>query len=272
MGNYRQTRRGRDGVQMSEHPIEYWRIQYLIHAKKISFQRHVRTTQEIVVSFLSRHPDSYVSWSGGKDSTVLVHLCKMISPDIPIMSEKDDMDFPEEIPYLRMMQKRYELNLEIISPEISLWDAIGKFTITEDVHSRGAEFSETFFYKIVENYRRSHGFSGVLLGLRKEESRGRLLNRCSRGLSYERSGGEWVCQPLADWSAADIFGYLFSYEIPILPVYFKTKFVTSPEEIRKSWVLPSARASKGQAVWLNYYYPEIFNRLAATNPEIRRYL
>jgi hypothetical protein len=65
---------------------------------------------------------------------------------------------------------------------------------------------------------------------------------------------------------------LFSEDLPILNVYFQTKFVDSPEDIRKSWILPSAQASSGQALWLKYYYPEIFQKLCLKNPQLKSYV
>jgi 3'-phosphoadenosine 5'-phosphosulfate sulfotransferase (PAPS reductase)/FAD synthetase len=94
----------------------------------------------------------------------------------------------------------------------------------------------------------------------------------NRHIYYNKDWKQVVCQPLADWSAKDIFAYLFSNEVPILDVYFKTKFIGSPEKIRKSWILPSHQTSQGQAVWLKYYYPEIFRLLCMVNPKLRSFV
>ena len=251
--------------------IEKWRRFYVQFADLAVHKDRVARSRAVTERFLSDHPKSYVGWSAGKDSTAMLHLVWMLCPGIRVMTEKDDMDFPEELCYVRMMLKKYNLNLDVISPDISLWDVVKEYDITEDIHSRGTDFSERYFYGLIAAYKRTHSMEGVFLGLRAEESKGRRANRKTRGLTYQKNDGEWICQPIVDWSGKDVFAYLFSHNVPILPVYFKTKFVKCPEDIRKSWILPSAQTSQGGALWLKYYYPEIFARLARIKPELREY-
>jgi len=196
-------------------------------------------------------------------------LAWSIDPSVQIVSEKDDMDFPNEIVFMENLRERYNLNLDIITPSVSLWSEVKNFDITEDLHSKGTDFSDTYFYDLLKEYQAKNNIKGVMLGLRAEESNGRSWNAKKNGvIYYNRSWKHIVCQPLAWWSTADVFAYLFSNDIPILDVYFKNEYA-EPEQIRKSWILPSARANKGQAVWLKHYYPELFYRLAAIQPSIR---
>lgn len=244
---------------------------YRLNATLDVYKRRLERAKGVINDALSLGIRWYIAWSGGKDSTVLAHLVNSICPNIEIWSEKDDCDFPEEMGYIKSVAERYNFNLKIVTPAVSLWDEIekGGIDICEDLHSRGTELSDTYFYSEVA--KQEALFDGVFLGLRMEESRGRKWNFKKRGHIYQRSNKKWTCIPLAQWTATDIFSYLVINEIPILDIYYKTKFVNAPEEIRKAWYLPSARANKGFCVWLKYYYPELYNKLMNKFSEVKSY-
>lgn len=258
---------------MEEHGIDYWRELYQTHANTTAFKKRVEKTKVIIDDYISLGVKCYGSISGGKDSTVLMHLVNVVSPYTPFVSEKDDMDFPGELEYMHLLQEKYNLTLDILTPPVMLWDVIMKHDFTEDIHSKGANFSDEYFYGLLRNHQQENNYKGVFLGLRATESKGRLWNvKTNSYIYYNQDWKQLVCQPLAEWSAKDVFAYLFSNDIPILDVYFKTNFVKSPEEIRKSWILPSAQTSQGAALWLKYYYPDIFRKLCIINPKLRSYV
>jgi 3'-phosphoadenosine 5'-phosphosulfate sulfotransferase (PAPS reductase)/FAD synthetase len=253
--------------------LEKWKQQYLLHSLTSDFKKNLKRGEEVVKDFLDLGLNQYCSISGGKDSTVMMHLVWSISPKNKFVSEKDDMDFPEELPYMEELRVKYNLDLDIITPPVKLWDIVMNHDITEDIHSSGTAWSDTYFYDLLRAYQEINKIKGVFLGLRAGESKGRLMNFKGKGhIYYNQTWKQVVCQPLALWTAKDVFAYLFTNDVPILPVYFKTKFVNSPEDIRKSWILPSHQASQGQAVWLQCYYPDIFNKLSITNPKLRNYV
>jgi len=248
---------------------DYYRDMYLFHAQTKAFQKRVAQSNAIIEQFLALGVKSTVNISGGKDSTAMMHMVWQLCPNIQCVSEKDDMDFPEELPYMHLLREKYQLNLDIITPSVSLWSQIQNFDVTEDLHSKGTDFSDTYFYALLKEYQAQNNIKGVFLGLRAEESNGRAWNAKKNGhIYYNQTWQHMVCQPLAWWTTADVFAYLFSNDIPILDVYFKNQYA-EPEQIRKAWILPSSRAAQGQAVWLKHYYPDIFNKLAAKQASIR---
>lgn len=257
----------------TEKPISYWREVYLLHASTTSFKKKVEKAKDITKRFLDLGVKGYGSISGGKDSTAMMHLIHSLEPTYPFMSQKDDMDFPEEMEYMKLLEEKYNLNLTIISPKQDIWEIAKNTDFTEDIHSKGTSFSDDLFYNLLKEFQVENSYKGVFLGLRTEESKGRKINFAAKShIYYNQDYSQLVCQPLALWTAKDVFAYLFSNDIPILDVYFKTRFVKSPENIRKSWVLPSAQSQSGQVQWLKHYYPSIYNRLAAINPRMRLYV
>jgi len=257
----------------TERPLEYWRELYLLHANTKAFKKKVQTAKERIAEFLeigAKNPR--VMWSCGKDSTAMMHLINE-DFDVAAISEKDDMDFPDELQYLHTLVDKYNWSVEVVSPDVKLWDIIHQFDFTDDIHSNNTKFSADFFYSLLKKEKEKQGCKAVFLGLRAQESKGRRINAVTqRHIYYNLSWKELICQPIWDWSGKDVFAYLFDREVPIMDVYFKTKFVDSPEDIRKSWILPSAKTSRGQAMWLKYYYPDLFNKLASINPKMKAYV
>lgn len=256
-----------------ERPVEYWREMYLLHSESMVFKKRVHIALEKISEFLSIGAKSYVSLSGGKDSTALAHLVSRVNDKIWLVSQKDDFDFPGEKEHVHEIAIRCGSPIHIIEPDFSMWDLAKEIDFTEDVHSQNTEFSKVSFYDPLKKFQESNNYKGVFLGLRAEESKGREWNVKAKGQIYYNAGWEQlVYQPLAHWTGQDVMAYLFKYDLPILPVYFQTKFVGSPEKVRKSWVIPSGQSSSGQALWLKHYYPEIFAKLSMINPKMRAYV
>jgi len=255
-----------------------WKRTCLRWSESKAHKRRVLKAANAIYHMHQDHPDAYVAWSAGKDSTALAHLAlAKCGVDTHAMSVKDDLDYPGERTYLRRLSAQWGIDLEIIEPDFSLqqWiaDHANEIETAGDFHSRASEFSDRAFYKLIDRYRDSLGRPGVYLGLRADESGGRLDNRIKRGLQYTKRDGEPVCQPIADWEDRDVYAYLFSHDIPLLPVYRCVRLHDHPADVRKSWWIPhgGSKADFEGATWLKAYWPTLYQRLCDILPEATTY-
>ena len=63
----------------------------------------------------------YVSFSGGKDSTVLAHLVREVCPDVPLVFSNTGLEYPEIQAFAR------KLGAEFIRPKLSFSEVISRY-------------------------------------------------------------------------------------------------------------------------------------------------
>jgi 3'-phosphoadenosine 5'-phosphosulfate sulfotransferase (PAPS reductase)/FAD synthetase len=248
-----------------------WIEAALTHSRTLAFKRHVDSARAVLIDVLNRTPDCAVSWSGGKDSTVLTHLaCVDLGARVRVYSEKDDLDYPGEEEYVTRLAREWELDLEILRPEISPADYLranaAQIGVGGEIHARSAGLSKACFYGVMEAADARHDCS--ILGLRTEESGIRKNLRMRRGRYYQLANDKWRALPIADWSAIDVYAYAASRAIELLPVYRCIAFAhrDRPWTIRKSWWVPGSHAAHGGAAWLRRYYPSLYRQLCEWIP------
>jgi len=252
---------------------DMWMRTARIHARTLGYLRRLNTARRVASEEIERAELPVVMWSGGKDSTVLVHLVRVgLGLDIEAISEKDDLDYPGEREYVEGLAAAWSLRLTIVEPEVSPASYLAAHGAEQeawaDVHSRRAGLSKACFYGVLEAATAPH--DTILLGLRKHESRHRMRNRTSRGLAYTKRDGKRIVQPLGDWSGLDVMAYMATHGIEPLPVYRCVAFMHADEpwRVRKSWWVPGSSGAKGGVAWLARYYPSLYRRLREWMPGV----
>ena len=72
--------------------------------------------------FIENDKKVYVSFSGGKDSTVLLHLVRSIYPNIPAVYFDTGMEFPENRKHVKTFD-----NVEFIKPSMTFKEILNKY-------------------------------------------------------------------------------------------------------------------------------------------------
>lgn len=79
---------------------------------------HALATIDVFISRMGGVDKVYCSFSGGKDSTVLLHLCRILYPDILAVFCSTGNEYPEIIQFVKK-QRLLDANIQIIHPDIT---------------------------------------------------------------------------------------------------------------------------------------------------------
>lgn len=231
--------------------MELWQLKQMqslpLEAKIIKSQQRIREWYE--------HWDGnvYVSFSGGKDSTVLLHLVRQLYPDVPAVFCDTGLEFPEIKQFVRQTE-----NVTILRPDMSFKKVIEKYgypTIGKEVAEcvEGARKGQPYRirrfdpnYKPMFNvskwaflldapfkisasccdvmkkspfrrYEKETGFKPIL-GTMAAESRLRTQGWLKAGCNAFENKRP-VSQPLSFWLEQDIWGYLHKFDVPYSTIY-----------------------------------------------------
>lgn len=81
----------------------------------------VQMTKRRIVEWISHYGEEgvYIGFSGGKDSTVLLHIVRSVCPSLPAVFVDTGLEFPE----IRTFVKTFE-NVEWLKPEMTFKQVI----------------------------------------------------------------------------------------------------------------------------------------------------
>lgn len=91
--------------------------------QSLPLQAKITMTLQRIIEWVeywkSKGEDVYISWSGGKDSTVLLHIAKTLYPDIKRVFVDTGLEYPELREFVRK-----DTNVIILRPEKPFWQVV----------------------------------------------------------------------------------------------------------------------------------------------------
>lgn len=81
-------------------------------------------SHRLLETVLGKHRSPVVCWSGGKDSTVVLHLARQQRPNMPVIYVDSGVEFPESVQFVHELAALWNLNLMVARPVEgkSFWD------------------------------------------------------------------------------------------------------------------------------------------------------
>ncbi len=249
----------------------------------------------------------YVSFSGGKDSTVLLHLVRQMYPDVPAVFVNTGLEYPEIVQFVKTFE-----NVEMLRPKMNFrqviteygYPVIGKeisqavyeiknYNISEPLKNRylygeggWQRVSNKWHYLLDAPFKISHECCRVMkkepvkhyekttgrkpfIGVMAQESKLRRASYLRHGCnSFE---GRPKSHPLAFWLEQDIYRYIKTYNLPIAKVYGE---VVSDDMF--GYKLKTTGVNRTGCMFCMFGvhlepYPNRFQRMKKTHPKLWAY-
>lgn len=191
-----------------------------------------------------RHGDRpYIAFSGGKDSLAVMALVERIRPGTTLLWSDDELEYPETVAYLRLMQRLAGGQLVIARG----WaEHAGWFRPWRSRPFWREPLPGTLIADMeADDFMAHRGHDLTLLGTRAHESRKRrtwlLSVRAQQGEPgvYPVAGGTGTrCCPIWDWSADEVFALIAGWRLPYNSAYDRLAAIGISRERQRIGPLP----------------------------------
>ena len=183
----------------------------------------------------------YAGCSWGKDSVTLAHILHSHGIAIPIVWVRVD---PVENPDCPLVRNAFLARFPVDYHEIA---------VTHDPKARRTSLPG--FEQAASQFGDRH-----ISGVRAQESRARRLRTARWGVSTERT-----CAPLSRWTAAEVFAYLHTHDLPVHPAYAQSVGgLLDREHLRVGALGGSRGTGHGRREWEQRYYREELAAISRT--------
>ncbi len=184
-----------------------WAETFRAWAETEEHQRALAEARSIIAQALEKSQKPIVNFSGGKDSTVLVHLVLEQKPDVHVLHWDYGRAFVPYPVHREILRIAEQLGVRHLRVETSpLYRKLGR----RARNVLGAHLLGRLVPQLAEE-----GYDVQFIGLRAEES-----SKRSRRIRSGRSVGAirevW---PLARWRWLDVWAYIVSHGLPYLSLY-----------------------------------------------------
>lgn len=244
-----------------------------LHAQLKCHKVAIEKARRIIAAALAAHSPWAISFSGGKDSTVLLHLVREQVPGTMAVFVDSGAEYPETLEFVALIP-----NIITIHPAMGILDMyretgmFGAKAKTPGTHWKSGTITETMIRAPLEWGAEMYGYIGNFTGLRAEESAGRAALSGAKRRVWRQASGLWRCEPLMHFAVADVWAYIATHGLIYNAIYDRLQELGVPRE-RQRVASYAGGSVIGRGRWavLKRGWPDLFNRFAAEFPEARCY-
>lgn len=280
-----------------------WLKSWALHGRSPRLQRKIDASRRTIEDAMKLGVRLFAGLSGGKDSTAMVGLLEEAGAldRVPCVYAHSALSFPDTLATVEAIAEKINADLHVIEPadaESHVRRACAEYHVEVPQPPVGG-FTEMDLLRVIPGditerlkhlYRccasgnmciawmYEHDYHGSFVGLRAEESRGRLLYARVYGSVYQnRKDDTWQICPLLGWSHDDVFGYIVRRGLPLHP-YYRAAYELGgagehPGLLRVDLGITNDQvAALGAISHIARVYPEWFGALRRLRPELGRYV
>lgn len=179
--------------------------------KQKSLELESATPQEILRFVFAAYPNAAISTAFGPEGCALIDMAVRIKPDVPVYTIDTDYLFPESLALKDILVARYQLNLQVIKPLL---------TIEEQEKQLGAKLYETnpdrccAIRKVEPNRRAIAGLDAWIAGLRRDQNVIRADTDILERFDHDDGRPYVKVNPFANWTRKDTWNYVLNKGVP----------------------------------------------------------
>lgn len=160
------------------------------------------------------HDKTVVAWTGGKDSTVLLHLIKDTFGTIPfpVMFNDSTMEFEEIYAFIKKLTKEWHLELYTIPHDAK---ELQTFYALKD-KAKQKELSRIMKVTAINKFVKTRNIQAFFAGIRWDEHEAR-----SKETYFSKRSDHTRIHPILDFTESDIWEYIKSKNVPYVTLYDK---------------------------------------------------
>jgi phosphoadenosine phosphosulfate reductase len=208
-----------------------------------------QSPQKILERALSLFDNLAISFSGAED-VVLIDMAHRINKDIKVFILDTGRLHPETYQFIDQVRKRYGITIEIMYPDAAAVEALvnakGLFSFYEDGHKECCDIR-----KVAPLRRKLSTLDAWVTGQRKDQNPSTRASVPVVQVDNAFSTGENSLikfNPLANWTSADVWMYIRTYEVPYNSLH-ERGFVSIGCEPCTRPTLPTQHEREGRWWW-----------------------
>jgi phosphoadenosine phosphosulfate reductase len=159
--------------------------------------------------------DACMTCSFQASGVVLLHLIRGMAPEIPVLFVDTGYHFQETLDYRDRMAARWQLNLINLLPERSVAEQEADFGLLNQTSPDRC----CSLRKVDPVFRALQDYRVWVTGLQRNQSRSRAHLQQEESFLLPSGHRLRKLNPLAEWTARDVWRYAEAYAIPLLPLY-----------------------------------------------------
>lgn len=154
-----------------------------------------------------------VAWTGGKDSTMLLHIIKSCFNNtipFPVMFNDSTMEFEEIYQFVEMISNKWNLNLLVVE---HLKTDLKEFYVTHNLKEK-EKFSRKMKINALNHALKQYNLSGYLVAIRSDEHPAR-----SKEKYFSHRKDHIRIHPILRFTERDIWEYIKKFKVPYVSLY-----------------------------------------------------